>query len=211
MGDGSSRNAGGDAKLDCAPTVSELSAVGDRRLDRLLVDDPVGTAVWTTWKLDLIVRSGGSSWVSSRVERNFNGLTCLRDEFVRPRDMAAGWAGMRPRDLADEISGAFIGGSVAGFRLANLSVVGDRCGSPQCRPDRRRRNQNGGAAVGDLVGQRRVSCAKESQPRGYPAGCGRPSLIRRLTSLPEGIRCGQLCWLPIEENGGFIGPVGYYK
>ena len=59
MGGGSSRNTGGDGKLEWASTVSELSAVGDRDLDRLLVDDPGGAVVWTTWKLDIIVRSGG--------------------------------------------------------------------------------------------------------------------------------------------------------
>ena len=58
MGGGSSRNTGGDGKLDWAST-AELSAVGDRDLDRLLVDDPGGAVVWTTWKLDIVVRSGG--------------------------------------------------------------------------------------------------------------------------------------------------------
>ena len=57
MGGDSSRNASGDAKLDLASTVSEIAAFGDRRLDRLLVDDSTGTAVQTPWKLD-IMRSG---------------------------------------------------------------------------------------------------------------------------------------------------------
>jgi hypothetical protein len=60
MGGGSSQSAAGGAKLDLASTVSEVSAFGDRHVDRLLVDDLVGTAVATTpdTKLDIIMRPG---------------------------------------------------------------------------------------------------------------------------------------------------------
>jgi hypothetical protein len=37
-----------------------------------------------------------------------------------------------------------------------------------------------------------------------PLGCGLPTLIRRLTSLPDRIRAGKLCCLPIENNGRSI-------
>src|SRR6516164_4945424 len=99
-------------------------------------------------------------------------------------------------DLAGQISGAE---NAAGFDLANRHA--DRCRPLECRSDRGRRDQNGGTAVDDLIRQRRVSHAKESQLREYPADCDGPTLIRRLTALPD-----KLCWLRIEENGR-----SYYK
>ena len=70
-----------------------------------------------------------------------------------PRDIAAGWAGMRPRALADEISGAFLGqaSQVSDLQISAWSAI-DATAEVSARPASAELK----CGSGDLVGQRVV-------------------------------------------------------